>query len=286
MSRICVGVILYNPQVNEISRINSYIDQVDKVFIYDNSPHSCKALLSEMLESSNYIYLFNGINDGISKAFNTIADDARRDYDYMLLLDQDSDMILSYFDVVKSVLNDTNRYNIYCSNIHFCDDIDSTMVHIERHSEKLSITDFSITSGTIINLDFFKKLEGLDEKIFIDGVDRDFCLRLKEIGEPIHKINDALIYQTLGTGKKNLFGIYEHSVIRNYYIYRNRLYIINKYSSFFHGGKKFKSLYLSIVKQVLSIVLLERDKIQKLRILKRAKSDYANGKMYEFNNLS
>ena len=34
--RIAVGVVLYNPSYEELLNINTYIDNVDHVLIYDN----------------------------------------------------------------------------------------------------------------------------------------------------------------------------------------------------------------------------------------------------------
>ena len=49
MVRIAALVILYNPDKNILDNINSYINQVEKVFVVDNSEFSNKGLLNKLI---------------------------------------------------------------------------------------------------------------------------------------------------------------------------------------------------------------------------------------------
>lgn len=126
----------------------------------------------------------------------------------------------------------------------------------------------------MLNLKIFRQILGYDEKIFLDGVDWDYCIRLRLSGFFIERINSIKVKQNLGFGSQNLFGIYEHSAIRNYYIAYNRLYLVNKFPNYFSGWKKIKHLYLASAKQILSVILFEKNKIMKLKMIKKANKNY------------
>lgn len=277
---LSVGVVLYNPTIEDIKNINNYITSVNIVYVYDNSERDNSDLLRQRLKSENYVYLHNGKNDGISKALNEILRIAKaQGYRYIIFLDQDS---IFEGEQMKQLLHFALELQM--------NDIAMYVPYVLFENDKLNINkewefvDFAITSGNLFDIEICDKIGRFDEKLFIDGVDRDYCFRILKNNYKICRYNKVLLKQCLGTGKKNIFGTYEHSVIRNYYIFRNRLYMINKYPEIFKGAKKMKSLHLSIVKQVLSIIFCERDKQAKLRIIKKATRDYKNGLMYEYQS--
>lgn len=271
--RIAVGVVLYNPSYEELLNINTYIDNVDHVLIYDNSDEKNIAEIKEVLTSNTFTYFYNGNNDGISKSFNRIFREAQSlKIDYILLLDQDSVIEDFNIDVIKKNLSKAKKSN-YCLNVPFN----------KINEKEANNVIFAITSGMIIKTDFFLTIGGYDENLFIDGVDHDYCLRLLEVGESISLIKNVCLNQQLGRGKKNLFGVYEHTAIRNYYIFRNRLYLIKKHSHYYSKFKKIRSLYLSIFKQILSIIFFEKNKLQKLKFISIAYKDFKNEKFGKFS---
>ena len=55
--------------------------------------------------------------------------------------------------------------------------------------------------------DIFDKIGGFDEKLFIDGVDFDFCIRMRKAGYGILRSNNVYLLQEVGKGRsKSLFG--------------------------------------------------------------------------------
>lgn len=271
----CVGLVIYNPSLGELEFINTYINSVDKVYIYDNSDVIHKEELAEILKTTNYEYFFNGKNEGISIPFNNMMKIAEKEsMDYMIMLDQDSKIEKKGINKLKDIINGNSYKKVFSCNVIFEGES-------QTYPEKLKTIKFAITSGTVIDISYFNTLHGYDEKLFIDGVDRDFCLKLAEANEMIYQMNNVFLFQQLGNRPKNLLGIYEHSPIRNYYIFRNRLYLMDKYPNVFQGLIKFKSKQLSILKQYMSILLFEKDKMDKFRFIKKAKNDYKKGKMYQ-----
>ena len=238
-----MGLILYNPSLKEIKFINTYINNIKKVYIYDNSSVTHENEIVENIKASNYEYFFNGENEGISVPFNNMMRAAENEtMDYMLLLDQDSKMEPNGIQKAKKIINDNISINVFSCNVIF-------EGGTKKYLKELEKVKFAITSGTIVNVNYFNTLNGYDEKLFIDGVDRDFCIQLEEKRESIYRMNNVFLFQQLGSKPRNMVGIYEHSPIRNYYIFRNRLYLLKKYPTFFRGVYKFKSKQLSIIKQ-------------------------------------
>lgn len=277
---LAVGVVLYNPTTEDIQNINNYITSVNTVFVYDNSEHNNCSILQQHLKGDNFVYFHNGKNDGIAKALNVIVSEAKqKGYRYIILLDQDSvfmgeQMRRLFQFAVGSQMNDIAMFVPYIL-------FENNKISTDKEWEYVN---FAITSGNLLNIELCEKIGKFDEKLFIDGVDRDYCFRILKNNYKICRYNKAVLKQCLGIGKKNVFGTYEHSVIRNYYIFRNRLYMIYKYPEIFKGLNKVKSLYLSIAKQILSIVFCEKDKKEKLSIIKKATRDYKAGIMYEYQN--
>lgn len=262
--KFCVGIIWFNPDKKAVDRIKSLSEIFDKVFIYDNSQNSNADLVTN---KKNVYYLFNGENDAIAIAFNQIVKKAS-DCDFLFALDQDTEINASQIIKLKDYVVQfyQNDIGIYCPDIYFGKKAMS--------GSSVEDIDFTITSCSMINVSIFKKIKGYDEKIFLDGVDRDFCFRLRNNGYRIRKVGSIKVRQHLGNDKKSILGIYEHSPLRNYYIAYNRRYFINKFPSYFKNWNKIKYLYLSEGKQILNVTFFEKDKIRKIRSILKAIKDY------------
>ena len=84
-------VILFNPDVNVINNIRSYVKHLDKLFIYDNSPVSNQNLFQSLYSKFKVEYIFDGNNDGISQPLNVIAKKLYNTKNsWLLTMDQDS----------------------------------------------------------------------------------------------------------------------------------------------------------------------------------------------------
>ena len=261
------GIIWYNPDNKAISQLNELIGLFDRIYIYDNSSKSNKFKINKELFKKGFIYVFNGKNEGISKAFNYISSVATK-VDFLFTLDQDTEIKREQIIQLENYNNHNfdSKVGIYCPEIIF----------EAKGTSKVGVQDiqFTITSCSMINLQIFKCLGGYDENIFLDGVDREYCFRLRQANYKIRQVSYIKVKQNLGNGKKNILGIYEHSPMRNYYIAYNRLYYIAKYPEYFKNWYKFKYLYLSTAKQIISVLLCEKNKKEKILAIFRASKDY------------
>ncbi|HEY9894728.1 MAG TPA: glycosyltransferase family 2 protein [Candidatus Sericytochromatia bacterium] len=117
--------------------------------------------------------------------------------------------------------------------------------------------DAPITSGALVSLQTVARVEPPDTGLFIDGIDLDYGLRLRQAGFHNLVVPDAAMYHRFGVpfqleilGRKKVFQLY--SPLRYYYICRNHTYLELQHS---HGWyrltcclRRLKFLLLTVLK--------------------------------------
>lgn len=280
--KIAAVVILYDPPEDAISNIQTYYAQVDKIFVFDNSETKF-AMQDDLLRLSKIELYQDFHNEGIAKRLNQACEIALKEgFEWLLTMDQDSNFsqeaIEYYFNCFYKykrkdnvAMFGTNRSREIISSIKDC-----------RAEEMQDL----ITSGSILNLSLFQKIGGFDELLFIDLVDNEYCARAKIKGFSIIKFSNIHLVHELGkqvfnSSIKSLFLIKKkkeiHSPLRCYYMYRNLLYIENKYKS---ENKHFTNqLRKDILARIKICVLYGREAKSIFKFLKIAKEDFKSNKM-------
>jgi rhamnosyltransferase len=124
-----------------------------------------------------------------------------------------------------------------------------------------------MTSGNLLNLDAVASIGPFEEKLFIDCVDMDYCLRLRRAGFRIIRDHSVGLQHSLGdfrTGKVGSIriGYSNHNAGRRYYITRNKIYLLKKY---FRFDPRLGWLVIrSMAGDTLRILLFEHNKFGKL----------------------
>ena len=231
-------VILYHPKEEDLKNIFSYLDKVEKLYVFDNTEN--KSIHSYFETYSKIEYYSDHENLGLSIRLNQAANLAILDnYDYLLTMDQDSYFLEinleTYFNDIKI---DIFRDDIGIYGLEHSDSEKETTPNEVKYSEVHDL----ITSGSVLNLKNFMKIGGFDEKIFIDGVDIDFCLATIQKGYKCIAFKNNFFVHSLGENVKTrsfktLYLISKnkrlHSPIRIYYMKRNMLYLEKKYKATF-----------------------------------------------------
>ncbi len=90
--------------------------------------------------------------------------------------------------------------------------------------------DILISSGCFISLEALRQIGGMDERLFIDFVDIEWCLRAHAAGWKVFGVADAHMHHTIGNRALKVFGrvIPVHSPTRNYYLIRNAFLLARK----------------------------------------------------------
>lgn len=267
--KFCAGITLYYPEEKCLTKINKYAEVFDKIFVYDNTDDG---KINNYLFPQNVDYYTNGNNDGLPHAYNYMLHKSQaNNMDYLCLLDQDSD----FSNVEINKLLSFIRYNktIVSSNIA----IYAPFIIFDRECY-LGNNDFDeqewvITAGSFINVKLFKENDlEYDENYFIDRVDADMCKRIRDLGLKIIVYNNSKLFQSLG--EKTKFTHPNHTPIRHYYIFRDRLYFFKKYYSYC------KFILLATIKSINHIrlvILFENKKMQKMKYMVRALADFRKG---------
>jgi len=257
-------LVLYNASKNVIYNLDSIIDNVNHIFISDNSECKDLQLIEFYLNKSYITYHHNVKNLGIGASINNaIRQTIVKGSAYILTMDQDSKFEESALKNLISKIGDVNVgiYSPFHKNKYF------TNPPITQEIEEVSDV---MTSGNILNLEVVKKVGLFREDYFIDYVDVEYCLRLRKNGYKILRVNDSfLVHNEANLSKKNIFGktVYppNHKPFRWYYKIRNYLYLKEEYQMDFpeYFMKESKNIRNNIIK----VVLFEQNKIIKLKMM-------------------
>lgn len=283
MCKVAAIIVSYNPDSNLFDSINLLLNQVEKVIIVDNGSKEKYVKYIKSINEDKIEIILNKENLGVATALNIgVRKALENGYEWILTMDQDSkaspDMVKKMFNVYNSI-NREERKDILSIFPNF---VDERIQSIEENSNMNSYeyVDADITSGNLLRKEVFEKVGFFDDSLFIDLVDTDFCMRLNEKGIKMIKIRDAVLYHSLGESKtiKGILGSFNtsnHSALRRYYMTRNRFYIWEKYK----GLNSFtlnrdKKLFK---KEFVKIILGEKDKVNKIKMVLRGYKDYKRG---------
>ncbi len=235
MQRILAIVVLYFPE-KPVAQLD-----VDDTIIVDNT--------------HNNIGVAAALNKGLKKAID-------EGYDWLLTMDQDSVFEAGALDELKSVAFSCKENIAIVSPFHY--------IKKPVRTQSIEEVPFTMTSGNLLRVSAAKAVGPFEEKLFIDSVDNEYCLRLRKHGFKVIRVNRSILHHSLGTLKNN---IVTHDATRRYYITRNMLYVMKKYfPKFFLFGSK------ELTKSFLLILFIESEKIPKLQAMARGASDFFRNK--------
>jgi len=237
MLKVAGVVILYYPDSEVVERINSYLNQIDHLFVFDNSEKQKNSWLSERLKQfNNTTYFADGENRGISVRLNQAAQMAiDEQFDWLLTMDQDSYFANNNFaNFLTCLKNYPERKNVAVFGVQYLDPTSQSSTCLA------STTNHLITSGSMMNLHLFPSIGNFDEALFIDQVDSEYCYRCILKGYRIVQFNNVYLQHSLGKQsthislkslKKTNRSL--HSPVRLYYMTRNYFYMRSKYQKDF-----------------------------------------------------
>ena len=276
--RLAATVIIYNPPKNFIDNIYTYIDDIEKLYIFDNSSDKSFEIPNEILNKSEYFH--SGNNEGIAKRLNEAIEKSQNDgFDYLLTMDQDSSFkkgdLEKYKELIKAEKNSSliSMYGVRYAEMN-------NPMH-----ETLIFNQTLITSGSIINLTIALKIQGFDENLFIDGVDTEFCIKSFKYGYKTILYNNISLTHVLGESKSVITPTLKksirkyHTPSRVYYIIRNHFYLRKKYPQFHdyikinhiinelkNGILYGKSIKKYLLFSILAIVHFKRNRLGKFEV--------------------
>lgn len=236
MNKIFAVIVTFNSnQLELMEQYSKLKHQVDKIIYVDNASKEFPVLPNT--DKNKFKIIYNNCNEGLAKAQNQgIKYALKQGASHILLLDDDS---IPEINLVENLIKTESIYkkkgikigligsrifdlhkNIFNNSGILFSGIKIKRLNIEDHPESVS---YCIASGSLIPSSVLKDVGLMNENLFIDAVDVEWCLRAKWFGYQIIQANNAIIKHKLGNGNKDK--ILSHSPLREYYIIRNNIFL-------------------------------------------------------------
>ena len=187
--------------------------------------------------------LGDGVNLGVASAHNTgIRKAMELGLDAVLLLDQDSltsDRMIEALRAALQKLNSEGKKVTACgprykdnasSSLSGFMQIHGRKMFLSHPNEQSGVTEcaFLISSGMLIPITTLKAVGLMENELFIDHVDTEWCFRAKSLGYSCYGVPEAIMEHELGLHRKKIWigrwrQVPVHSDIRYYYLARNTL---------------------------------------------------------------
>jgi rhamnosyltransferase len=266
---------------NCVQAIQNQSFPVHKIFIINNS--SIEPILK--WNYTNIIIEHHPENIGVGAGLNIALDFAQaQGYDFLWTFDQDSIPMSDCLEILlEAYYKLSTQYNIAIIAPTPIDIRTNAIIEGAvfskycftgcKHNHKTDFyeCDSPITSGSLISVEKAKTVSAPRADFFIDGIDLDYGLRLKQKGYANLIITKATIQHQFGYPSKIVFlqrqiNIHKYSALRHYYICRNHTYLEMKHS---HGWQRLFSFKHRIKYTIYSIAkILLFDDEQKLTKIK------------------
>lgn len=235
-------VILYNPNIRLLQHLHeSIINQCDGLIFVDNSQnlyvrkHNADWINNLRQTSCHYISMNDNL--GIATAQNKGIEIAKSlNADFVLLLDQDSllpkNMVSNLLSAYQNLMNQNKKIALIAPC--FVDEKTGKLAKISKRSnflpnkvlpnqEPYIEVDYAIASGSLIALNVLDKVGKMQEDLFIDWVDIEWCYRARKCQFLSYVIPSVIMEHSIGDEMAQ--GVSLHSDFRNYFIVRNSLYL-------------------------------------------------------------
>lgn len=243
--RVHAIVVTYNPEMDVLVREFALLaPQVDKIWLVDNaSSQSLAAWLSGLPFADKLELVQMSANLGLGAAQNAGIQLARpAGASHVLVLDQDSQPMPDMVDrlLVASERLQSAGVRVAAVAPVYADTVAGPASGFVRlgwldfkkqtalPGQEVVEADFVISSGSLISVSVLDDIGPMDESLFIDHVDTEWCLRAQSKGYRLFGVPSARMVHSLGDRRTRLWflrwrNVPYHSPFRYYYILRNSL---------------------------------------------------------------
>lgn len=227
MDQLCIIVVFYNPteQQKQHARL---LSERNFVIVVDNSLVECGLIQSRSLK-----YFPLRENKGIAYAQNYGISEAQRlDFKYVLFQDQDS--CLSYEQITLLVKEyEKTKLKDNCIGAIGPLIIDNSTGEPYKNELGKNVThkvSTIISSGMLVEMETLKTVGLMEDALFIDNVDHEWCWRAQSKGFKIYMTNKAILQHSVGAKTKRIgrLQIIKSAPIRSYYKFRNNLKLFSR----------------------------------------------------------
>ncbi|MCF7749221.1 glycosyltransferase family 2 protein [Bacillus subtilis subsp. subtilis] len=245
---ICAVIVTYAPEPALLAQVVASVQpQVGHVVVFDNgSPGMDVAAALAGVEAVSVVA--SPHNVGLATALNRgIAHARALGVGHVLLMDQDSVLDAGMVGTLAQAMATLSAHApVAAVGPQFVDARSGQAAPFVRMGFPFNDKDyggpgqcvpcdFLITSGSLIPLVALDRVGGMDESLFIDNIDMDWCFRAKAAGLALHGVCDAQMRHRLGehlrASRFKRHGVVVHKPFRLYYIMRNRVLLYARAST-------------------------------------------------------
>lgn len=255
-------VILYYPDEEIEENICSYLDIIDTLIVWENTPFPTR---HNVWNNPRIIPMGIGRNVGIGLPLNEAVKFAMENgFTHLLTMDQDSAFLLGHAKKYRmKVSTDPVLQNIVCVPNYRVGDRQWFSL-----DEAIEVVDSFMTSGTLYPVSLFKQVGMFREEFFVDSIDWEFASRIVRHEVLIYALHGVVLRHGAGyqRKKRNFFGrtVFpnEYSAIRSYYMIRNAVIVFREFPD---KQKQHDYFHYWFYKRIVFVLLYESDKFNKLK---------------------
>lgn len=246
--KIAALIVTFRPELESLrGLIDALASQVDILILVDNGtgPVFCSWL--KHFSSVHLKPILLPGNNGLAAAQNIgIAEARRLGMDYVLLSDQDSlpakDMVAKLLVAIRDAQSAGQRpaaagpryEDIHQGRLRPFVRISNfrTMRFECTRTDEVFKVDHLISSGSLIPISVLDEIGTMNEQLFIDYIDTEWCLRAWRRGYCLLGVCNATMRHRLGDKPNYFFGRYVpvHEPLRHYYLMRNAVWLLGHQS--------------------------------------------------------
>jgi rhamnosyltransferase len=273
-----LGVIVtYHPDKELHKRVEKIRHQVDKLLIIDNkSPSDCILMIQKISTDLDVDLILNDSNLGIAEALNQglkYAELFGERYSWVLTLDQDTSCYPSLVQQLIMAYEDCPfRNEVAIVGTNYQEKTTGRILHKKTQAEENWEEVQNLpTSGCILSLTAFSKVGDFRSDLFIDQVDTEYCMRLRNKGYrvlislKIGMIHPLGYYRSSKLHKwmRGSSMITNYPPVRHYYWTRNGVTLIKE--NFLRDFSwSLNQAYYLFFRRIITVLLFEDQKIIKL----------------------
>ena len=253
----CV-VVAYNPDIDVIKNILSYIHYFDKLFVIDNSDLDNVKFFEPLIQEFGLEYIPLLDNTGIANALNVgFEKSIEYDYQFVVSMDQDSQFNNNILDVYKAYIDEFGLKQLGALSPRYKVERAISKVSSKPYEEK----NITMQSGVLFTKEAFQKT-GLFKLIQ--------CNEAVLAHQPAENLH-------LFTFKGKKIGVGVASPLRYYYQIRNLLWCLLHYKSFF--------ILKTIFYKLFKVLFLFNNKITYLNFIFKGVKDAFNNQLGRFDKI-
>lgn len=258
--KVFIILINYNGANDTIECINS-IKKISysnyEIIVVDNcSTDNSVSILEEFSRKVDFTLIKSHINNGFSAGNNLgIKEAIKKDFDYILLLNNDTLVSSNFLEKLISGFKCSSRCGVTVSKIYYAKEHDLIWydggslslntartkhwhyhqkdTHEIKQPHKVS---FATGCCMCLSKKVIEDVGLLDEDYFLYEEDADYCCRILTSGYDIYYIPDSVIYHKVSSSTGELSPLSQYYAVRNKYLFIRKNY---------HGIDKFISYFIS-----------------------------------------